>query len=309
MKQSTGKNNKDCADDSDIMTIGDNGTPNVIYQDEDVFCIHIPKGGFASEPNVLPKDMFCFLGCHTGSFNVCLSGVTIVAKADDVVCLHPGIILRQIKFDEDCQGFALGISEHLMAAMLRRDKNIQDVLLRLYSDKMIKLDKMSSELINAYGQLLDLKLKNAHYYIKETIHSIITAVVYDLFACVRTDMTDSSDMPNRTISRGDMLFIKFSKILLEENRNERSLKYYADRLCVTPKYLSAVCHAVSGKTATCMINKVMTERIRYLLDYSDLTIKEISQQLDFPCLSFFGKYVKKHIGMSPKKYRALSDKD
>lgn len=78
---------------------------------------------------------------------------------------------------------------------------------------------------------------------------------------------------------------------------------YADRLCITPKYLSAVCKATTGKTASDIINRYVVEDIRRLLKQPGKSIKEIANELDFPNLSFFGKYVKKHLGTSPTQYR------
>lgn len=309
MTQPTETNIKEDIEDKDGIAFEEHLCPKVVYQDDDVFCLHILKGGFTTTGKVPVRDMFCFLGCHTGHIDVHLYSSTLSAKANDVVFLYPNVMLKQMVFDDDYSGFMLGFSNRLMSEMLRHDRIIMKIIFKLYADKIIRLDTISSELMFAYGNLLDIKLKNSHVYIKETIHSLIKSVIYDLFAQIRGELTDIDEIKDKTLSRGDLLFMNFCEILLEDNRNERNVKYYADRLYVTPKYLSSVCHSLSGKTATQLINSVMTERIKYLLEYSDLTIKEISQQLDFPCLSFFGKFVKKHLGMSPKKYRALSDKD
>ena len=64
-----------------------------------------------------------------------------------------------------------------------------------------------------------------------------------------------------------------------------------------------MCKNVSGKTATEIINAFVVEDIRQRLEYSEKSIKEIAQELDFPSISFFGKYVKAHLGVSPKEYR------
>ena len=87
---------------------------------------------------------------------------------------------------------------------------------------------------------------------------------------------------------------------------KRSISYYAGKLCVTPKYLSTVCKKVSGKTAFEWINDYVVEDIKYFLKYSNKSIKEISEHQDFPNISFFGKYVKTHLGTSPTDYRKQS---
>lgn len=78
---------------------------------------------------------------------------------------------------------------------------------------------------------------------------------------------------------------------------------YADSLCVTPKYLSTVCKQVTGKTALHWINEYVQVDIRHWLKNSDKTIKEIAGLLEFPNISFFGKYCRAHFGVSPTELR------
>ena len=80
----------------------------------------------------------------------------------------------------------------------------------------------------------------------------------------------------------------------------------ADRLAVTPKYLSVVCNTVTGKSAQVVINDLTVQEIKRLLLQTDMSVKEICVQLDFVSLSFFCKYVKKHLGMTAYQYRSSS---
>ena len=81
------------------------------------------------------------------------------------------------------------------------------------------------------------------------------------------------------------------------------MKYYADKLCITPKYLSIICKKNSGKTAKEWIQEYVTENVRFYLKSTDKSIKEISDILGFPNPSYLGRYVKERFGMSPKTYR------
>jgi len=86
-------------------------------------------------------------------------------------------------------------------------------------------------------------------------------------------------------------------------RTEREMSYYAGRLNVSPKYLSALCKKHSGKTANEWITEHVLEDIRYYLKQTDYSIKQICHQLGFPNTSFFGRYVKIHFGMTPMQIR------
>ena len=92
-------------------------------------------------------------------------------------------------------------------------------------------------------------------------------------------------------------------LLPEYVSKDRSVSFYSEKLCVTPKYLSVVCKSLTGKSALGWIHDYTTEIIRYKLKHSSHSIKEISESLNFPNLSFFGKYVRSHLGMSPTDYR------
>jgi YesN/AraC family two-component response regulator len=84
---------------------------------------------------------------------------------------------------------------------------------------------------------------------------------------------------------------------------EREVRNYAEKLLVTPKYLSAVCKEKSGRTAMDWITESTVAHIKYYLLQTDLSVKEIAFKLDFPDVSFFCKYTKKHLGKTPLEYR------
>lgn len=83
----------------------------------------------------------------------------------------------------------------------------------------------------------------------------------------------------------------------------RSVKKYAEDLCITPKYLSFISKSVCGKTALELIHESTVNTIVRYLKHSNLSIKEIADILEFPNLSFFGKFTKNHLGVSPTEYR------
>ena len=95
-------------------------------------------------------------------------------------------------------------------------------------------------------------------------------------------------------------------LLAKSNGTQRSVKDYADELYVSPKYLTSICRKHEGKTASDLITFNTVGHIKQMLLYSTLSIKEIALQLGFDNLSFFGKYVKKHLGHSPNNYRKIN---
>ncbi len=105
-------------------------------------------------------------------------------------------------------------------------------------------------------------------------------------------------------SRKEDLLIKFIQILEDNFMTERSVTFYADKLFVTPKHLSAVLKEISEKTAGEWIDLRVILEAKLLLRSTGLNIQEISTKLNFANQSFFGKYFKHLTGMSPRDYRA-----
>ena len=110
------------------------------------------------------------------------------------------------------------------------------------------------------------------------------------------------DKKNKS-SRQEMLYSKFIDLLSWNFRKEREVKFYADKLCVTPKYLSQVVSGLTGRTPSDYIEELVVMESKALLNSTPMTIQQVSDELHFPSQSFFGKYFKRIVGMSPKEYR------
>ena len=138
------------------------------------------------------------------------------------------------------------------------------------------------------AQLLDLSRRNRLLNFKEGPHA------------VRLELKLPARLED-ALAEGEA-----HKVLeLPPNATEDFLAAEAEhhRLYVSPKYLSAICKAESGKTANQWITEYTLEDIRYQLLFTNHSIKEITHQLGFPNTSFFGKYVRQHFGTSPKALR------
>jgi AraC-like DNA-binding protein len=108
---------------------------------------------------------------------------------------------------------------------------------------------------------------------------------------------------NAQLSTGKSHFQRFLDLLHSSEIKRHTVDAYASELCISPKYLTAVCKKNSGKTANEWITEQVLEDIRYYLKQTDLSIKQICDRLGFPNPSFFGKYVKDHFGMTPMEFR------
>ena len=105
------------------------------------------------------------------------------------------------------------------------------------------------------------------------------------------------------ISRQEELFKRFIQLIHKHCLNQREVSFYAQKMFITPRYLSAITQAVAGETAKNIIDKHVILEIKVLLESTDLSIQEIANRLQFPDQSFFSRYFKKHTSISPQYYR------
>ena len=137
--------------------------------------------------------------------------------------------------------------------------------------------------------------------LKEKVNVQDEQAVVALCGRMKQMLADRPDQPQ--MRQAGNLFQRFLFLLEKAPVKHRSVESFAAELCITPKYLSAVCKKQSGKTANEWITQQVLADIRYYLKHTDLSIKQICVRLGFPNPSFFGKYVKEHFGMTPTQLR------
>ena len=181
------------------------------------------------------------------------------------------------------------------------ENEIWDKAFRFTKSQIVQVSEESLNMFWLYGSVLmeKIKMKHSPFY-KEIISSIVKAALYELLANVKCE---SVSYGNGLTKQREVLFKRFIELLSTIRVKPRNVSWYAEQLCVTPKYLSTVCKQVSGKTAFDWINEYVVVDIRYWLKNTNKTVKEIAGILEFPNISFFGKYCRARFGVSPTELR------
>lgn len=142
----------------------------------------------------------------------------------------------------------------------------------------------------------------------EIIQTLFRALAYRLCRIIGDQLcqrTDRPDTQESTRNRSVVYFNNFIEELSHNFRQERSVGFYADRLHLTPKYLTTLLRTTTGRTASEWIDEYVVLEAKNLLKYSTMNIQEVAYYLHFPNQSFFGKYFKQHTGMTPSAYRSI----
>lgn len=252
--------------------------------------------------NTVKLEMVTIVYIEEGMMQADLNGKTVKAGKDDLVVCPPNTFVNKSLTSADFSSKVIGLSYKAMQRSLLMSKDIWGIMAFVSRNPVIHLEKRTSEMFDKYYSLLSYKIENPHgFYHKEIMQSMFYCIFYELSAIIAPKL---GNMQEKTqFSQGEILFKKFIELLTTYESNDRSVKAYAERLCVTPKYLSTVCKTVSGKTALEWIHDFLAEAITQKLKYTDFSIKEIADELGFPNISFFGKFVKARFGVSPKEYR------
>jgi transcriptional regulator, araC family len=104
-------------------------------------------------------------------------------------------------------------------------------------------------------------------------------------------------------SRQDEIFKNFVALVHENCISQREVTFYANKLCISTKYLTGICRSVTGDSAKKIIDDFAILEIKVLLQSTDLTMQDIADQLGFPDQSYLGRYFKRHEGISPREYQ------
>lgn len=172
---------------------------------------------------------------------------------------------------------------------------------------------------NLGGQLMDSKdiktlkkdISNMIDSLSNKEHRFAEEINYAYFYILLTDMADmmwkmyGSGMPSHhtDMRRSDSIMKGFADLLSEYAKTETSVEFYAEKLCISKQYLSLIVKEKTQVSVGKIISIVRVEEASRLLRDPELTLQQIAEELSFSDQSSFGKFFRKHSGMTPMKYR------
>lgn len=248
-------------------------------------------------------NFFLIVICKEGRFQLEINGKAYQIETGNTLTCLPTMILCHGMHSPGAQVQMIGFSNDFIRRTVKQSIDMQKTFSYLFQNPIRHdLGTSHSTILSYYGGLISEKLKdNGQRFRNEILEYIFSALIYEILSDIFTCIGHQQEEDTRTSSR--RVFGRFIEALSADGGRHRSLAYYADLLCYSPKYVSAVVKQTSGRTALDWINEYTMQHIKYELKHSNQSIKEIAEMFDFPNQSFFGKYVKAHLGMSPARYR------
>ena len=170
----------------------------------------------------------------------------------------------------------------------------------LNQDPVIHLtDEQAKHIQDDFHRLRDRMDESHLQFYRELMGSLCLTMMYDIFeAHAQRDATDTHTDRTAYIVKQLMTLLATGI-----SRTERDVSYYAGRLNVSPKYLSATVKRVTGHSVTSYIDRHPVPILKDLLDDERLSLTQIAERMNFTSLSYFSRYCTKHLGQSPSEYR------
>ncbi len=247
-------------------------------------------------------DGLLFIICIKGTAKITIDYKEYQIDPNNLVVILPRRIYSMKDCSDDLEvGMVLVSSDFLCHLPITLDF---DLLKKMAVRPSVKLEE----------EKLD-DLRKIHFIInrynseEKLARQIQDTLIHSLILITASSFGNLPLNPDRTFSRQETLVRKFFDLLVDSCETQRSVAYYADKLCVTPKYLTTVVKSISKHPAQNWINEAVLICAKRYIMTTDLTIQQIADRLHFLTASSFVRFFRTHVGCSPLEYRKKANQD
>ncbi|MCR5454963.1 MAG: helix-turn-helix domain-containing protein [Bacteroidales bacterium] len=241
-------------------------------------------------------DYIAFYVCEAGNMDIKINNTTFHITANTLCVVLPGAIISIEKMSQQSAGFGA------TASILFIDKlfipNIGGYYTHIKNSPFVSISPQQLQTIKTITEIVNSKIDCDDSQMSFlVVQNLLNSLVYEIISCYANGTAQTKS------SRQDKIFREFMLHVFRDHKTERSLSYYADTMCITTRYLSAVIKELTGYPASSWINSMVTSQAKNLLRTTDLSIQQIAHEMNFANASFFGQYFRKYTGVTPLKYR------
>lgn len=217
-------------------------------------------------------------------------------KAGDFLVVSPGTVFEFLYISSDLDLAMLAFSNSLMESWQKEE------LLQVYLQGRLFLHlSLTEQESQRMEQIFALLWEVVHDrpFPKESVQSLISLVFHQMDGFRGREW----EAGKQKRSRQEEVFNRFLELVNKYAVHERSCAFYADRLCLTSRYLSTLVRQASGRTVMDWVNEAVMQEAKLMLCHTDKLVYQIADELNFPNASFFCKYFRRMTGITPKDYR------
>lgn len=265
------------------------------------FSISLHGDSFAFESLPCRSDKCLVLICENGKADVEVDLRRYTIEKNDIFVVFPGLILSGWRGSADLD----------MACFTFSGSLIDDILFRFptafvaYLKENVKYnlpEEEKDQLLSEYFHILNNRFVDAENVCRG---EIILNLLHNFYLDLYNKILKNNDLKIHQRQRKKEIHDTFLQ-LLKVHVDKRSVAFYADKLCITPKYLSIITKECTGNSAKELIDNFAVTELKLRLKSDSTPLKEIAYQLNYPGEAFLCRFFKQHTGLTPFHYRNQS---
>ena len=268
------------------------------------FCV-VTGGSFGTRRQLIPcpfrTDYMAVFLTREGSALVRLDQAEYVLQKNSLMIVSPRTTRDLAHFSADASVMGLLFTRPFLARIGVQEQQMSSFdFFQLHHSPHLLLEQADADRLACLLTLLEHQTREGKDkpYVEDIVRHHFLALLYELASFYRQH---TGRKIRRT--RKEDLHLRFHQLLSEHVRQERSVRFYAAKLFVTPKYLTETMKEVAGRTAGELIDEMVMREARLLLGDPTLSVSEIAGALHFSDQFFFRKFFKRNQGLTPSEYR------
>ena len=243
-------------------------------------------------------DVTTFIICTRGTTRGKIGLKSYETQAPCMITLLSDEILQHEYISDDFEGLFIVMSKKMTDNILPNIQERLPIALSVRQNPSMPLNEDDLKLLKTYYFMLKAVVEmNENLHRRDIVQHLMAAFYYHSNSWLHK-------IPQKTkeTKHGEAVE-RFLQLAEKYYKTERQVGFYAEKMNITSKYLSQIIKTNTGKSANDWINDYVMLEARALLKSSELTIQQISEELNFTDQSVFGKYFKRIEGISPKEYK------
>lgn len=240
-----------------------------------------------------------------GSIDLSIDYVLFQASTNTVVTIMPTHITKVMKYSPNFKGRLMAVLRaFLEQSMMPNHSSSMIQYMKIRKNPTILLQE--SEIKTLDECMLRLRqtiLQTSHHLQRLLIQNTLMGFFIEM-GNIFSERKEYNTPPSLT--RKEELFESFLRILYMYCKEQHVVSFYAEQLYITPQYLSLILKELTGRSANKWIDEALMQEAKILLKAPQATVQQVADALHFSDQSTFGKFFKKHAGMSPMEYRKNS---
>ncbi len=262
--------------------------------------ILLKSSGKVKFPDNYLKHYHTHILCTRGQINFVFNNTLYSAKAGEFVFWFADSNLTDVTFSKTFSANVLLIERDFLDNNIPDQNRSIDVILHSKVNPILHLREKSDKVkvVSNFSLLHDRFLETRHLFYNEILQLQMQLFLFDMWHIFANEY----ERRKRTVESGS-LYEQFIHLVNDHCMQEREVQFYANHLHITAKHLNYVCKQNTDVTASEWIQRYAKERIILLLKNKNLNIAEIADRMEFSSRSFFTRYVKKLLGVTPSELR------